>query len=532
MNADIHQRFLPYISDMETWQYLSYGSILAALASFVLWQKDRRVLALLALVLAAFLIRFCINWLEPFLHLWDERFHALVAKNMLENPFKPMLRARLDLPNDDKDWAHCHIWLHKQPLFLWQMALSMKLLGSSVWAMRMPSVLMGALLVLPIYRVGAILFTKDAGYYAALLWSFAAFQLELSVGTFGMDHNDVAFSFYVGCSIWAFFEHTAATEHKMRWALLAGFFSGCAILCKWLTGGLVYSGWLAWIMSHSNWRQFRSYRFMLMSLGLSILVVLPWQVYAYLNFPKQYAFEMAYNAKHIWKVVEGHKGPWDFYFELLDEHFGPKLWAAVPLGLVAVFWGRPVPPARLLLPFGVFILLPYAFFSFVAQTKVISYTFCVAPMVYVAIGVFAQKFLTIFHGISRAWIPKLLVLYALVVASLRPGLLYTYHVLRETTLLAPAAELQAKENNALIYKELNQLVPEGYVVLNGYELEEIDAMFYSDRNVYNGCPDENLYRELKQRGLKFAVFKDRTGTQVPPHIKNDPEVLVIDRILK
>jgi hypothetical protein len=102
---------------------------------------------------------------------------------------------------------------------------------------------------------------------------------------------------------------------------------------------------------------------------------------------------MAYNAKHIWKVVEGHRGDWNFYFELLDEHFGPKLWAAVPLGLVAAFWGRPKPPTRLLLPFGILIFLPYFFFSFVAQTKVISYTFCVAPLVYVAIGVFADKFL-------------------------------------------------------------------------------------------------------------------------------------------
>ncbi|MBK6993518.1 MAG: glycosyltransferase family 39 protein [Lewinellaceae bacterium] len=523
---------------MDSWQYLFFGTVISAVLSFVFWQQGRNRLALFSLFVAAFLLRFCITYLDTYLHLWDERFHALVAKNMMEYPFKPMLRVDLPLPNYDKDWAHCHIWLHKQPLFLWQMALSMKMFGVNEWALRLPSVIMGSLMVLPIYRIGAILFSKNAGYYAALLWTFAFFQLQLTTGTYGMDHNDVAFSFYVGCSAWAFFEYAASGKEKLRWALLAGLFSGCAILCKWLTGGLVFGAWLAWLLASADWNRPRAYLHMLWSFGITLLVVLPWQLYAYWKFPKEYAFEMAYNAKHIWKVVEGHRGDWNFYFELLDEHFGPKLWAAVPLGLVAAFWGRPKPPTRLLLPFGILIFLPYFFFSFVAQTKVISYTFCVAPLVYVAMGVFADKFLGNFSiqksvaHLSLPHIPAFLVLYALVIASMRPGVLFAYHVLREDTAMAPAKELEIRQGNILVYKELDQLVPEGYVLLNAHGLEEIDAMFYCNRSVYEGCPEENLFRELKQRGIKFAVFKDRTGTQVPEYIKNDPEVLVVDRMLK
>lgn len=517
---------------MITWPYFFAGILVFATLSFILWQKGQRPLALFSLFVAAFLLRFCICSLDTFLHLWDERFHALVAKNMMQHPFTPMLRAQLDLPNSDKDWAHCHIWLHKQPLFLWQMALSMKLFGISEWALRLPSVLMGALLVFPIYRIGAILFNPNTGYYGALLWSFAFFQLELTTGTYGMDHNDVAFSFYVGCSAWAFFEHAVSDHHKLRWALLAGLFSGCAILCKWLTGGMIFGAWLVWLISNSEWKRPTSYRYLLQALGVTALIVLPWQIYAYSAFPKQYAFEMAYNFKHIWKVVEGHKGPWNFYFELLDEHFGPKLWAAVPLGIVAVFWGRPFPPARLLLPFALLILLPYCFFSFVAKTKIISYTFCVAPLIYVVIGVFVEKFLSSISALRHAWAPQLLVLYALVIASMRPGLLYTHHVLRQDSSIAPAAELEAKQANVLVYKELDTLVPPGYVVLNAKGLEEIDAMFYSNRNVYEGLPEESLYRDLKQRGLKMAVFKAPEGTQLPTYLQNDPELLVIDRVLR
>ncbi len=38
------------------------------------------------------------------LHDWDERYHALVAKNMIEQPFKPMLYKNPVLPYDYKDW--------------------------------------------------------------------------------------------------------------------------------------------------------------------------------------------------------------------------------------------------------------------------------------------------------------------------------------------------------------------------------------------------------------------------------------------
>jgi hypothetical protein len=45
------------------------------------------------LFVAAFLIRFFYAQADPFLHNWDERFHALVARNLMHDPFKPMLIA-------------------------------------------------------------------------------------------------------------------------------------------------------------------------------------------------------------------------------------------------------------------------------------------------------------------------------------------------------------------------------------------------------------------------------------------------------
>src|SRR4051812_1318969 len=78
--------------------------------------------------------------LDPFLHEWDECFHALVARNMMDHPLVPMLRKGQLLPYDYQQWVGNTVWLHKQPLFLWQMALSMKLFGVSEFALRLPSI--------------------------------------------------------------------------------------------------------------------------------------------------------------------------------------------------------------------------------------------------------------------------------------------------------------------------------------------------------------------------------------------------------
>jgi len=86
--------------------------------------------------------------LDPFLNLWDERFHALVAKNLMNHPLMPTLYDDpvVDMAYDR--WDRYYIWLHKQPLFLWQIALSFKIFGVSEFALRLPNVVLATVLVL------------------------------------------------------------------------------------------------------------------------------------------------------------------------------------------------------------------------------------------------------------------------------------------------------------------------------------------------------------------------------------------------
>lgn len=138
--------------------------------------------------------------LDPFLVLWDEQFHALVAKHLMEHPFKPMLYDAPALDYDYTYWAGNHIWLHKQPLFLWQMALSMKLFGVNALAVRLPSVLLHALAVLAVYRMWRIAVSQAVGYYGALFFAVANFPLEMVAGKYPTRHNDLVFMCYVAGS--------------------------------------------------------------------------------------------------------------------------------------------------------------------------------------------------------------------------------------------------------------------------------------------------------------------------------------------
>ena len=133
--------------------------------------------ALTLLFLTAFILRLSFSGAELFLHDWDERFHALVARNMMEHPFTPMLIKQPFAPYDPNLWCCNHIWIHKQPLFLWQMAFSMNIFGVNELALRLPSILSGSLAVLLTARIGLLMTGKRViSLFAALLLCFSNFH--------------------------------------------------------------------------------------------------------------------------------------------------------------------------------------------------------------------------------------------------------------------------------------------------------------------------------------------------------------------
>jgi len=197
----------------------------------LIFLEKHRLAFLLALIV---LIKFAVLASVPYLGNWDERFHALVAKNMISFPFKPMLKINPLYVKDYKAWCCNHIWLHKQPLFLWQMALSMKLLGANLLALRLPSILMTTLNALLVYDIARIwLKDKTIAFFSFILTGFSSYILLVSNGVMPTDHNDIAFGFYICASFWAFLKYTASVN-KLGWIIVTGIFAGCAVLNKYL----------------------------------------------------------------------------------------------------------------------------------------------------------------------------------------------------------------------------------------------------------------------------------------------------------
>ena len=148
--------------------FLSFTILVISIYCFEILKKNK--LSLLLLFLAAIGSYFFSAILDPFLNNWDEQFHALVAKNFISHPLTPTLFNNTLIPYDYTNWTGNHVWLHKQPLFLWQIALSLKLFGINEFAVRIPSVIMMSIIPLLIYRIGKISINDRVGFYGAILF--------------------------------------------------------------------------------------------------------------------------------------------------------------------------------------------------------------------------------------------------------------------------------------------------------------------------------------------------------------------------
>jgi 4-amino-4-deoxy-L-arabinose transferase-like glycosyltransferase len=117
------------------------------LFSWKYWRKDNYKIAILLIVICGLALRIYTST-DFFLHSWDERYHALVAKNLIQHPLTPTLYDNPVLPYDYRNWKANHIWLHKQPLPVWTIAASMRLFGVNEIALRLPSIILSTIGIL------------------------------------------------------------------------------------------------------------------------------------------------------------------------------------------------------------------------------------------------------------------------------------------------------------------------------------------------------------------------------------------------
>jgi 4-amino-4-deoxy-L-arabinose transferase len=496
------------------------------LGALMLHVRHRDRWALFLLTLAAFVLRLFAAWLDPFLNDWDEVFHAVVAKNMLADPFTPMLYRETALPLTDS-WARNHVWLHKPPFFLWQIALSLKLFGLEYWAVRLPSALWMTALV-PVTARMAWQFTHDRrlAFGAALFTTFSFYIQELTAGALNTDHNDAIFIPVVACSWWGLLEHWRS--RRMGWALLAGMFSGCALLTKWYVGLSVFLPWgLVVLGARLRWSVLRP---MLAALLVAGALAGSWVAAMFIRFPALAAFQWGFKAQHFSVPVDGHEGTWTFHFEVIADLLPPHAWWVVLPALAWLVFRLPDPLHRVFV--GALVIAVHAFFA-VAATKMVSYTLVLLPLYLIAL---AHLVSTLVDGlVHERWnaLVGVAVLALLGLLGLDLDRTQFRHSSYRGELVAqdPWRErMRAQAFEDTLVAKLEG--PGPFVLFNVPSQRGFELMFRFGIECIDLVPPQDVVDRLRARGYTVAVLQDtHPPDQLPQGIQLVPDsVLLYPRI--
>ena len=511
----------------ETTIGLALASVPALISVYLFVVRGKIALSLWFLLLSALLLRLVMISLDPYLYFWDERYHALVAKNMMDHPFKPMLRLDPVLAYKLENWIGNHVWLHKQPLFLWQMALSMKLFGVNEFALRLPAAVMGTISVYMVFQIARFWFkNENVAYLAALLCAFSNYQLGMAVGQIMLDQNDSAFIFYVTASFWAWIRYLEKSR-SVRWVVLTGIFVGCAVLIKWLTGLLVFGSWALYILTDQNrLKDLRNTIHLAWSAAIAAIVFIPWQLYIITAFPEEAKIEFEHNSEHFISHM-GHPGEFSYHLELLPEFYGENLLPFLFIGLILVFLDKKI-MRNLSIGLVAGVIVIYSFFSFLVLTKMPSFTY---PVYGLVISLLSYGLISVFHKISEwtgilriKWIYKLILFCILILVG--------FYSLR----LEDIADYRSAENNirndminnAIFFRSLNRLESDKSVVFNFSLYDDISMMFYNDVSAYAWYPREEEIEELMEKGYTLYFLESHGEYRLPDYILENKNLEIIE----
>lgn len=486
-----------------------WSALLPVVAGFGLaWRaflRARDGQALAWLLAAAFALRL-LPALDGYLHPWDERYHALVGKNLIAHPLTPTLYDDPLLRYDRFDWLSGHVWLHKPPLGLWLIALSLRVLGPSELAVRVPSILLGTLAVGLTLAIGCRLFDRRVAFLAAFLHAINGYLVELAAGRAPTDHVDTVFFFMLEAGVLLAIRAAARPEVGMD-LLGVGAFMGLAVLTKWLPGLLLAPLWLA--LAFDRRAPGRLAAQLALLLGVCATIAVPWQLYVERAFPLEAAWERDYHVRHAFEALEGHAGSVTGYLLDMPRSFGELVYIPLVYFLLRAC-GRESTPGRRAV--ALWWALPYAGFSLMA-TQMPAYVMVAAPAVFLMVAVFFWRLRDALPSRRPARYAALALLALFVALPIRYGF----------ERLKPWQGFARREPWAEALDALGGRFPGVRVVLFGTE-RPIEAMFYTGFVAYAPLPDAATLAHVASRGYRVLVVD---GERVGPELRSDPRVTIV-----
>lgn len=492
------------------WTWLGVG-ILHVIVAVILFQRGNTKTSLFILTLGAYALRLLMTNTDPFLYDWDEQYHALVAQHLTSHPGTPTLYDDPQLPVDITRWAHNHIWLHKPPLFLWLISISIKIFGATPFAVKLPSAILSAMMVPAVYSIVKRTVSERAGFIAAILLAAHSYSVQLISGFRNTDHNDVIFAAFVLFSFWAWVRYT--DSQRKRDAILVGLLVGCAVLVKWLPGILVFGAWGLWLLQKSNRKDKTKWLHISIAAVSVCALVLPWYYHIYKNFPAEAAYESHYNWLHLTIAMEGHEGPWYYHFGQFRELLG---WTFAILAVpgILLFAIQDTKHKRTLY-IVIAVLLFFIFYS-IAKTKMPLFMLPVIPFLLAGIAVLIDK---AGDALLKRKIIASVAMSAIALFVLdAPAVVINHSALSELSWYRD--EMWGTRNKAEFYLKQKQEVGESKrgVIFNFPENERAAFMFYTGDIAYTETPSLDSLHMIAAKGFAVSVYENQ---QMPDEYKRD-----------
>jgi 4-amino-4-deoxy-L-arabinose transferase len=431
------------------------------------------------------------------LHKWDERFHAVVAKNLMADPFTPTLYRDPAVEYDLRDWTSNHVWLHKPPLALWMMAGSMAVFGVDELAMRLPSMLLSTAAIVLTFLIGRRLFDDRTALLAASFHAVNAFLISLASGRRVADHVDTALLLFFELAVWL------GLHASRSWAavVVCGAAVGLGLLAKSVPALLALPVIFAAMTLTISWRAAAVRT--TAAAGVAVCVAAPWTIYTWGRFPAEAAWEARYTLMHITQTLEGMAGGPLSYLRDFPRFFGELTILSIGFAAWHALWHRKATPP--LTVAGVWILVPYLLFS-IAATRLPAFVMVSAPAIFIVHGWVWWTLRDRMHERGGAARKALLVL--LIVMAAAPA----------RHLFEPTSVLERRDRDPAAYRELRQLterIGPGDAVIFNLPFD-IEAMFYTPYTAYSRLPTEEQVRRLAAAGRRVVIYQPGGDATVLP----------------
>jgi 4-amino-4-deoxy-L-arabinose transferase-like glycosyltransferase len=316
-------------------------------------------------------------------------YFAGLGTNPLLDPDEPIYGVFVKDMVARGDWLTPHyagrIWFDKPPLFYWLSAICVKVIGLGELAIRMPSAVCGALIVLLVYLLTSYDFGKRAGALAAAVVGTTLLQIIMS-------HAAATDAVMVGLMTAALYAYRRWLDSEGRarlgWITLSGAAAGLGMLAK---GPLVPLLLVVTFILHLAWtRQLARIRLadVVLGAGAALVIGLPWYLAMYNLHGKLFVdqFIVTNNLTRFAQPLhKGQTGQWYSYFRnipLLLVFFLP--WSVFLPQAIARNWTSTNVGAKLAFCWVGVVLV---FFS-LSKTQNFAYTYPAFPACALMLGTF------------------------------------------------------------------------------------------------------------------------------------------------